>query len=265
MTLPERNDELSQRDRLPPNERNQDQERTEISHGLGLEPARPLTSDERHAAENDTPLAERVYAPASERVPKEPVAGHRTFVEHPDESTPERQAVAEAEEPSFTRVERPSSVEPQRTWSPPPMSSSYSSNTYYPAYEASASNSGWFGLPVGIGTVAVIGGGAVAAWCFARWQHERNKPINRFRRQAMQTASEMRSHVPSGDELQSRGLGVAATLASLGVVMWQKRRKESRKQVAAVADADWQHRLMALKERWSPRRLEMEKFSISRH
>ena len=75
----------------------------------------------------------------------------------------------------------------------------------------------------------------------------------------------MRSRVPSGDELQSRGVGLAATLASIGLVMWQKGRQQSRKQVEAVADADWQHSLMALKERWSPGRLEMEKFSISRH
>ena len=47
--------------------------------------------------------------------------------------------------------------------------------------------------------------------------------------------------------------------------MWQKGRQQSRKQVEAVAGADWQHRLTSLKERWSPRRLEMEKFSISRH
>jgi len=265
MNLAEHNDELSQLDRLPPNERNQDIERTEITHGLEVEPSRPLTSDERHAAENDTPLRERVYAPASERVPKEPVAGHRDFVEHTDVSTPERQAVAEVEEPSFTRVERPGNGDPRRPWSPPPTSSPYSSNTHYPSYEASRSSPSWLGLPVGIGTVAALAGGVAAAWFFARWRRERNKPMNRFRRQAMLTASEMRSRVPTGDEIQSGGLGLAATLASIGLFMWQKGRQESRKQVEAVADADWQHRLMKLKERWSPGRLEMEKFSISRH
>jgi hypothetical protein len=259
MTLPEHDDSLSQRDRLPPNERGQDEERTEISRGLTMEQARPMTADERHAAENDTPLAERVYAPASERVPKEPVAGHRTFVEHPDDTTPERQAVAETVEPSFTRVERPSSVETQRSWSPPPMSNP---NTYYPSYEQPSGSS----KPIGIATIAVaISSAAVGAWVYARWQRERNKPINRFRRQARQTASEVRSRVPNPDELQSRGLGLAATLASIALVYWQKGRQQSQKQVEAVADADWHHRLSALKERWSPRRLEMEKFSISRH
>ena len=77
---------------------------------------------------------------------------------------------------------------------------------------------------------------------YARWQRERNKPINRFRRQAEQTAADMRSRVPSGDELQSRGVGLAATLASIGLLMWQKGRQQSRKQVEAVADADWQQR-----------------------
>jgi hypothetical protein len=34
---------------------------------------------------------------------------------------------------------------------------------------------------------------------------------------------------------------------------------------AAVSDLDWQKRLSALKKRWDPSRLELEKVSISRH
>src|SRR5687767_11617364 len=98
-------------DRLPPNARGQDEARTEATHHI--DSSRPLTSAEREAAERDHPLRERVYAPASERVPKEPVPGHRDMIEHTDPATPERQAVAEEgsgpdAEPPFTRVTRPS-------------------------------------------------------------------------------------------------------------------------------------------------------------
>src|SRR5918911_292551 len=81
-------------DRLPPTERDEDPQRAEFTRELTTGEARPLTADERHAAEYDQPRAERVYAPASERVPKEPVPGHRDFIEHTDPATPERQSVA---------------------------------------------------------------------------------------------------------------------------------------------------------------------------
>ena len=32
-----------------------------------------------------------------------------------------------------------------------------------------------------------------------------------------------------------------------------------------MLDADWQKRLMSLKERWNPSRLELEKIAISKH
>src|SRR5437870_1876681 len=98
-------------DVIPPTERNQDPVQTEMTQGMTLDGSRPLTEAERRAADHDTPVGERVYAPASERVPREPVPGHRDFVEHPDTHTPERQAVAGGEEePSFTRVPRPSTL-----------------------------------------------------------------------------------------------------------------------------------------------------------
>ena len=42
---------------------------------LTHEEPRPLTDDEREAAEHDAARPERVYAPASARVPKEPAPG----------------------------------------------------------------------------------------------------------------------------------------------------------------------------------------------
>jgi hypothetical protein len=253
MTQSEHKDELSERDRLPPTGRGQDPERTEAMHGLAVEDSRPLTSDERRAAESDTPLPERVYAPASERVPKDPVPGHREFVERTDESTPERQAVG-SPEPTFTRVERPSSA-PQTAWNPSPTFSNMGED----------SGGTWFGLPTRVGAVAALAGAAAGLWFYARWRRERDKPINRWRRQAWQAASEMRDRMPPPEELQRPGgVGLLATALSIGVILWQKSRAQAKTPVQAVSDADWQQRLASLKERWSPRRVEMERFSISR-
>jgi hypothetical protein len=199
-------------DRLPPTERNQDPERTAVSHGLTTDVSRPLTSEEREAAERDIPRGERVYAPASERVPKAPVPGHRDFVEHPDESTPERRA-----------------------------------STSMP-------------------------GGAIGTWLILRWRREQNRPINRVRRQARRATSEIRHRLAAADEMQ-RGLsgGSLAALVPLGLVVWRRmstaRRYDGTLQRVAepITETDWQHRLLALRERWTPRRLELEKFSITRH
>src|SRR5437879_13298060 len=84
-----------------------------MTQGMTLDGSRPLTEAERRAADHDMPVGERVYAPASERLPREPVPGHRDFVEHPDTHPPERMAAGQAEpeaatEPPFTRVARPS-------------------------------------------------------------------------------------------------------------------------------------------------------------
>lgn len=53
----------------------EDPEREAVEHGLPSQPDRPLTGEEEQAAEDDPGRSERVYAPASARVPKEPVPG----------------------------------------------------------------------------------------------------------------------------------------------------------------------------------------------
>lgn len=275
MTLPdpgrerEGSEELSKRDLIPPNERGQDELRTEITHGLAVDSSRPLTKEEREAAEHDTGVVERVYAPASERVPKDPIPGHRDFVERADDRTPERVAAAHPPEPSFTRVERPSNST-QHQWTPAPMSTPYSSPMSNPTFTSAPNSGGWraFGMPLSLGTLLFIACSGAGAWLYARWQRERNKPINRLRRQAHVTAAELRGRMPtSRDELrQGGGIGAAATLVPIGLVVWrQLTARQSRSRIQAVTDADWQRRLIALKDRWHPRRVEMEKFSISRH
>src|SRR2546425_13364981 len=102
-------------DVIPANERNQDPVITERMDELTAEGSRPLTEDERKAADREAPAGQTVYAPASERVPVNPVPGHRDFIEHPDTHTREREAAASqstdsSSEPTFTRVARPSTA-----------------------------------------------------------------------------------------------------------------------------------------------------------
>jgi hypothetical protein len=132
-------------------------------------------------------------------------------------------------------------------------------------------------------------------WLWLRWQRERNKPINRLRRQARQTASqarraaaELRERVPEMPEDARRpAMGLGTALVSIALVVWQQWQARSRssmvedargradtgkrqasqlgQQVAQrVSDVDWQERLQQLKQRWNARRIELEKVSISR-
>jgi hypothetical protein len=311
-------------DVIPPSQRNQDLERD--THDLVTENARPLTDEERKVADRDTPPGERVYAPASERVPRT-VAGYRDVVENVDAATPERQAAGQApsvssggpafEEPSFTRVPRPGGMPSdvdggnggasewqQTNW----MSNSYSSSARL--------------LPMGIGwlTVGVCGG--LGIWLWMRWQRERNRPINRIRRQARQTASqarqtaaELRERMPDlefPEDATRPAVGLGTALLSAALLWWQQSQSRSRSASAnartrgeeaqrsarrgmgraskqaeklsrqsdrftrqadkasrrighAISESDWQQRLIQLKERWTPGRLEREKISISRH
>jgi hypothetical protein len=278
-------------DRLPPNQRGQDEGRTETTHQI--EGSRPLTSAEREAAEHDKPLPERVYAPASERVPKEPVPGHRDMVEHTDTATPERQAVAEEtseSEPTFARAARPSTPPPETpmasaaapyttrassttTPMPTPIPTPYASPSATPgvqsAWDEHAERPMWQrgGTLMGFGWLVLPACAVVGVWWYMRRRREQNKPINRLRRRALHTAAEIREHVPSSDDLVQPAMGVLAALLSTGVMVGRQvqRQRTFKRATGAVSDADLQKRLNALKERWHPGRLELEKISISRH
>jgi len=245
----------NRQDVIPASERGQDAAQVEIEHGLTLDSARPLTEQERKAADRDTQVGERVYAPASERVPKEPVAGHREVVTHPDTHTPEREAVNNSStEPSFTRVARPSAYtspgfEVQNDW----------------AAGQPRRTRMFFGI--GFSWFSVICAG-VGVWLFMRWRRERNKPINRLRRQA----HELRERMPDPEEAVRPAMGLTTAMLSLLLVLWRQSQmrsrtasKKARHASESLSDVDWHKRLTKLKERWSPGRLELEKFQISRH
>jgi hypothetical protein len=252
-------------DVIPANERNQDPLATERMDELTTEGSRPLTDEERKAADREAPAGQTVYAPASERVPVNPVPGHRDFVEHPDTHTPEREAAAhqstEASEPSFTRVARPST---QPTPDPYTTSGWQTSSDYEPRWSSATSHGArWFGLSMGWLTFGLCSG--VGVWLWLRWQRERNKPINRLRRQARQAADDLRDRVPSPEEAARPAIGLGTAVLSILLLLWQQSQQRARQADKRIPDADWQKRLTKLRDRWNPGRLELEKISISRH
>ncbi|HEX8969643.1 MAG TPA: hypothetical protein VF937_17300 [Chloroflexota bacterium] len=246
----------NRQDVIPASERNQDMERTELTHELATESARPLTEEERKAADRDMPTRERVYAPASERVPRQPVPGHRDFVEHPDTHTPERQAIAGAQdaEPSFTRVARPSTATDDDEASNG-VDSDWRQGRWL------SSSTGGMGLrPLGLGWLALGMCGGVGVWLWVRWRRERNKPINRIRRQALytaaharHTANELRERVPefSAPDAARPAVGLGTALLSLAVLMWQQSRSRQASRAAAEARSQ-KKRLMHMRDRWMP-------------
>jgi hypothetical protein len=93
MSIDESDAEKRVIDKLPagelrPDDRGQDEVREAFEEGLAEGESRPLTREEREAAEHDPGPAKTVYAPASERVPKAPAPGDEQFV-HRQAAPPE--------------------------------------------------------------------------------------------------------------------------------------------------------------------------------
>jgi hypothetical protein len=55
---------------------------------------------DRGAESRETASTERVYAPASARVPKPPAPGHEALVQQVDSATPERRAAEDEKQPT---------------------------------------------------------------------------------------------------------------------------------------------------------------------
>jgi hypothetical protein len=181
-------------DTPPPGGRAQDQGRDEFERALAEQPARPLTGEEREAAERDPGPAERVHAPAAARTPKPPLPGHDAIVGSPDASTPERRALP-ADEPA----------------APPPRPRRGPRGT----------------IVLGAGTVPLAAAGAAtAAWRYARWRRERDRPMARIRRRVRRAAADLGHRLPAGGELARHlladerarpvgGLALGALIAAL--------------------------------------------------
>src|ERR1051326_5929753 len=236
----------NRQDVVPVSERSQDPDRS--THDLVSENARPLTDAERKAADQDAGVSERVYAPASERVPKT-VEGYRDVTDHPDFRTPERQAIGQASanpaitsdaEPSFTRVPRPNTNGNDST--------SYGEDTDW-----SAQSNRWMSnmsagsaVPFGVGwlTLGICGG--IGVWLWMRWQRGSNKPINRLRRQALQArdrAYALRDQMPDVPEEAVRpAMGVGTALLTLAIVLWQQSQSHSRQDEARSRASKLSHK-----------------------
>jgi hypothetical protein len=132
-------------------------------------------------------------------------------------------------------------------------------------------------VPVGVGwmTLAICGG--VGVWLWMRWQRERNRPINRLRRQARVTASqarqralELREQMPALPYEAGRpalGMGTLLVPMTVLLVRWLRARQQEEirlRELAAskTADMDWQGRLTQLREWWTPLRIELEKGTL---
>jgi hypothetical protein len=75
---------------LRPDDRGQDQVREDLEESIGRGEPRPLTREEREAAEHDPGPSKTVYAPASERVSKPPLPADAKLINHGSEDTGER-------------------------------------------------------------------------------------------------------------------------------------------------------------------------------
>jgi hypothetical protein len=125
---------------------------------------------------------------------------------------------------------------------------------------------------MGLGLLPLGIAGCVGVWLWMRYQRERNKPINRFRRQAREQALAFRQRLPEmpavPEDARRPAVGLGTALLTLSVVLWQqaqaRAREEARAAAAArtVSDGDWVERLQQLKEQWNPGRIALEKVSI---
>ncbi len=71
-------------------------------------------------------------------------------------------------------------------------------------------------MGMGAGALLSIGGAIGGAWLYARWQRERNKPINRLRRGARDVASRLGERMPDVEDLPHG----AAPMSGAATALW---------------------------------------------
>jgi len=70
-------------------------------------------------------------------------------------------------------------------------------------------------MGMGAGALLSIGGAIGGAWLYARWQRERNKPINRLRRGARDVASRLGERMPDVEDLPHGAAPVSGAATAL--------------------------------------------------
>ncbi len=71
---------------LAPDDRGQDEQREDLEESIARGEARPLSREEREAAKADHGPAKTVFAPASERVSKQPLPADEKLINKEKES-----------------------------------------------------------------------------------------------------------------------------------------------------------------------------------
>ena len=96
----------------------------------------------------------------------------------------------------------------------------------------------------GMALVLMVGGGVGGAWLYARWQRERNRPINRFRRGASQLADRLSHRLPEMDiddlpqgSAPAGGVAAAAALVVSSLLVARARRRSD--PIAESRDVIW--------------------------
>lgn len=173
-----------------PTERGQDPTREAAERDSSSLPSRPLTDEEREAAEHDPGRRQRAYAPHSERVPKPPAPGDAELVAH---------GLA-------GQMEEPHAIPAAPAAATPPESARHPEAAPGPP-EPSPGRGRELTIGAGVGALAAIAVGL--GWLYRRWRRERNRPVNRVRRQARRVASGARRAGPVG------GLGLAMSAIAL--------------------------------------------------
>jgi hypothetical protein len=132
-------------------------------------------------------------------------------------------AIARESTPGGSATETPPVASSQR-WSPASTGADYGSPLSMPA----DTNSRTMGL--GAGALLSIGGAIGGAWLYARWQRERNKPINRLRRGARDVTSRIGEHMPDVEDLPHGAApvsGAATALLLSGLLASRALRRDS--------------------------------------
>jgi hypothetical protein len=86
---------------------------------------------------------------------------------------------------------------------------------------------------VGTGTLVALGSSIAAAWMFARWRHERNRPINRLRRQAGITAKDLGHAMAENELARPVGGGGAGTALLFATILLARALRNRRHETTA--------------------------------
>jgi hypothetical protein len=126
---------------------------------------------------------------------------------------------------------------PGHHWAPSGAGTDYSSTL--PSQTQSRPMMPMRTMGMGAGALLSIGGALGGAWLYARWQRERNKPINRLRRGARDVASRLGERMPDVEDLPHNAApmsGAATALLLTGLVASRAMRRGSTDHRAEMRD-----------------------------